>query len=78
MGWLRSLTGSDVKLKDSQRQWYVDKESLRFWAESQGAPKGFNLAYLEQVLNDLKKHENSENKPKPNKIEAEEKQIKKK
>lgn len=55
MGCIRSILGTDVKLKDNYRQWYVDKKSLCFWAESQGASKGFDLKQLEKVLVSLKK-----------------------
>lgn len=50
LGCFLSILGIDVKLKDRNRMWYVNKESLRSWAESEGAPKGFKLKNLGEIF----------------------------
>lgn len=55
VGWFRSHLGSAVELKDNRCVWYVKKEDLLSWAESQGFTPGFDLKQLNQFLMDLKR-----------------------
>jgi hypothetical protein len=73
MGWFRSHFGSAIELKDNHHVWYVKKGNLQSWAESQGAPRGFDLKQLGQVLEDIKKPVNVIVENKPGRVENDQK-----